>query len=54
MECKKNRMEHKRQHRKHEMSEHKIEKALGLKSEPEVGILESTSTEQLRQIMRDN
>lgn len=49
-------MKHKREreHRRHEMSEHKVEKALGLKSEPEVGILENTTTEQLRKIMKDN
>lgn len=43
-----------KEYRKHEISERKVEKVLGLKGEPEVDLLEETSTKQLRKIMRDN
>ena len=38
----------------HERAERNVEKALGLKREPEVGIFEEVSTEELKKIMRDN
>ena len=39
---------------KHERAERKVERTLGLKREPEVGIFEEVSAEDLRKIMKEN
>lgn len=46
--------EYEKEDRMHERAEKNVEKTLGLKREPEVGLFEKTSTEDLRKIMRDN
>jgi len=38
----------------HERAERNVERTLGLKREPEVGLLEETSAEDLRKIMWEN
>ena len=43
-----------KENKKHELAEKNVEKVLGLKREPEVGLFEEVSTEDLRKIMRDN
>jgi len=43
-----------KENNKHERAEKNVDKTLGLKREPEVGIFKETSTEDLKKIMKEN